>query len=100
MHPYNYAENASLLEFHSKHGIVTSAFGSLEFVFYLFNDMELKKDFSRSITTSPGGPVDLVVEKIAKRLGIIPTQVLFLWVRAKGAAIVTSVKFFYFSFLC
>jgi hypothetical protein len=35
--------------------------------------------------------VDVPVEKAAKRLGIIPTQVIFLWVKAKGAVIVTSV---------
>ena len=62
--------------------------------------MDLNKDFFRSITTFPGGPVDSAVEKVANRLGITPTQVIFLWVKAKGAVIVTSVKFFYFSFLC
>ena len=55
--------------------------------------MKLNKIFFRSITTYPGGPVDLPVAKAAKRLGITPTQVIFLWVQAKGAVIVTSVKF-------
>jgi len=73
LHPYNYAEHASLLEYHAKHGIVTEAYGSLA-----------------SITTYPGGPVDVPVEKAAKRLGITPTQVIFLWVEAKGAVIVTT----------
>ena len=92
LNPYNYAENVSLLEYHSKHGIVTEAYGILSFVFHLFNDMELKyKVFSRSITTLPGGPVDAVVEKSAKRLSITPTQVLLLWAKAKGAVIVTFV---------
>ena len=36
--------------------------------------------------------MDVPVEKAAKRLGITPTQVIFLWVKAKGAVIVTSVK--------
>ena len=74
MHPYNYAENKPLLEFHSKHGIVTEAYGSLAFVFHLFNDVEvgLNKKFIRSITTFPGGPVDAAVEKAAKRLGTSP----------------------------
>ena len=49
------------------------------------------------ITTFPGGPVDVPLEKAAKRLGITPTQVIFLWVKAKGAVIVTSVKSFFFS---
>jgi len=73
LHPYNYAENIRLLEFHSKHGIVTEAYGSLA-----------------SITTFPGGPVDAAVEKASKRLGITPSQVILLWVKAKGAVIVTS----------
>jgi len=73
LHPYNYAENASLLDYHSVHGIVTEAYGSLA-----------------SITTFPKGPVDIPVEKAAKRLGITPTQVIFLWVKAKGAVIVTT----------
>jgi len=73
LHPYNYAESTPLLEYHSKHGIVTEAYGSLA-----------------SITTFPGGPVDAPVEKVSKRLGITPTQVIFLWVKAKGAVIVTT----------
>jgi len=72
LHPYNYAENKPLLEFHSKHGIVTEAYGSLA-----------------SIKTFPGGPVDAAVDKAAKRLGISPSQVILLWVKAKGAVIVT-----------
>ena len=51
----------------------------------------LNEVFSRSITALPGGPVDAVVEKAAKRLGITPTQVLLLWAKAKGAVIVTFV---------
>lgn len=42
------------------------------------------------ITTYPGGPVDIPLRKAAERLGITLTQVVFLWVRAKGAVIVTS----------
>lgn len=41
------------------------------------------------ITKFPGGPVDEVLEKAAERLGISTTQVIFLWVKAKGAVIVT-----------
>lgn len=29
LHPYNIAENADLLDYHKKHGIVTEAYGSL-----------------------------------------------------------------------
>ena len=32
MHPYNYHEHASLLEYQAKHGIVTEAYGSLAWV--------------------------------------------------------------------
>lgn len=58
--------------------------------------MELNKFPLRSITTFPGGLVDAAVEKAAKRLGITPTQVIFLWVKAKGAVIVTYVNNFLF----
>jgi hypothetical protein len=57
----------------------------------LINDIDLNLIF-RSITAFPGGPVDVPIEKAAQRLGITPTQVIFLWVKAKGAVIVTSVK--------
>lgn len=73
LHPYNHAENAALLEYHAKHGIVTEAYGSLA-----------------PITTFPGGPVDAPLQAAADRLGITPTQVIFLWVKAKGAVIVTT----------
>ena len=91
MHPYNYAEHAPLLDYHSKHGIITEAYGSLAFVFHLFIEIELNIDYFRPITIFPGGPVDVAVEKAAKRLGITPSQVILLWVKAKGAVIVTSV---------
>jgi len=73
LHPYNHAKHASLLTYHGTHGIVTEAYGSLA-----------------PITAFPGGPVDVPLEKAAKRLGITPTQVIFLWVKAKGAVIVTT----------
>jgi len=73
LHPYSYANHASLLAYHATHGIVTEAYGSLA-----------------PITTFPGGPVDVPMEKAAKRLGATPTQVIFLWVKAKGAVIVTT----------
>ncbi|CAA7262783.1 unnamed protein product [Cyclocybe aegerita] len=73
LHPYNISENKELLEYHAKHGIITEAYGSLS-----------------PITRYPGGPVDVPLKKAAQRLGITPTQVVFLWVRAKGAVIVTT----------
>ena len=97
LHPYNYAANISLLDYHYKHNIVTEAFGSLAFVFHPCSIQEqnfflLIKLSLSSITTLPGGPVDAPVQKAAQRLGIAPAQVIFLWVKAKGAVIVTSVK--------
>lgn len=48
----------------------------------------------RSITTYPGGPVDVPVNAAAQRIGATSTQVVFLWVKAKGAVIVTYVVYF------
>ncbi|KAF6747855.1 2,5-diketo-D-gluconic acid reductase [Ephemerocybe angulata] len=72
-HPYNYAELKPLLDYQAKHGVITEAYGSLA-----------------PITTYPGGPVDEPLKKAAARLGVTPTQVIFLWVKAKGAVIVTT----------
>ncbi|KAL9711306.1 hypothetical protein Ac2012v2_005846 [Leucoagaricus gongylophorus] len=72
-HPYNWAENKLLLEFHKKHGIVTEAYSSLS-----------------PITRYPGGPVDAALAKAAKRLNATPAQIIFLWIKAKGAVIVTT----------
>jgi len=71
--PYTHAEHASLLRFAAEKGIIIEAYGSLA-----------------PITTKPGGPVDAPVAKIAKRLGATPAQVIFSWVKAKGAVIVTT----------
>ncbi|KAJ7213862.1 NADP-dependent oxidoreductase domain-containing protein [Mycena pura] len=71
--PYNYARKKDLLEYSAKHGIVTEAYSSLV-----------------PITRYPGGPVDAPVAAAAKRLGISATQVIMLWVKSKGAVIVTT----------
>ncbi|KAJ1303537.1 hypothetical protein OPQ81_011721 [Rhizoctonia solani] len=75
LHPYNYHEQAELLEFANKHGIRIESYNGLT-----------------PITKLPGGPVDAVVEGIAKRLGpkVTPAQVLMSWIRAKGVVIVTT----------
>ncbi|KAF9046129.1 NADP-dependent oxidoreductase domain-containing protein [Panaeolus papilionaceus] len=73
LHPYNYSEHKELLKLHGVHDIVTEAYGSLA-----------------PITTYPNGPVDAPLKKAAERLGVTPTQVVFLWVKAKGAVIVTT----------
>ena len=41
LHPYNLAKHASLLAYHTVHGIVTEAYGSLAFVFCHFNHTAL-----------------------------------------------------------
>ncbi|KAL0961394.1 hypothetical protein HGRIS_006345 [Hohenbuehelia grisea] len=73
LHPYNYTESKPLLEYAAQHGIIIEAYSSLT-----------------PITRYPGGPVDEPVAKAAKRLGATPTQVILLWVRSKGAVIVTT----------
>jgi len=72
-HPYNYAQNKTLLEYSVKHGIVTEAYSSLT-----------------PITKTPGGPVDKVLDTIAKRINGTPVQVIMKWVEAKGVVIVTQ----------
>ncbi|KAF7314625.1 Aldo-keto reductase [Mycena kentingensis (nom. inval.)] len=71
--PYNYTQLKPLLEFSAKHGIVIEGYSSLA-----------------PITRYPGGPVDAPVAAAAKRLGVTPTQVIILWVRAKGVVVVTT----------
>lgn len=46
---------------------------------------------SRPLTTYPGGPVDAALNAAATLRGATPAQILFAWVRAKGAVIVTLV---------
>ncbi|KAG6841591.1 hypothetical protein C0991_009347 [Blastosporella zonata] len=72
-HPYTYARNKPLLAYCAKHGIVIEAYSSLA-----------------PITKFPGGPVDAPINAAAKRLGITSNQVIFAWVKAKGAVIVTT----------
>ncbi|KAL5632410.1 hypothetical protein ACGC1H_005388 [Rhizoctonia solani] len=76
-HPYDYHAHAlaDLLDFANKHGIRIESYSGLA-----------------PITKLSGGPVDQVVEGIAKRLGpqVTPAQVLMNWIRAKGAVIVTT----------
>ncbi|KAI0275474.1 Aldo/keto reductase [Gloeopeniophorella convolvens] len=72
-HPYNHASYKELLVYAAKHGIVIEAYGSLA-----------------PITSTPGGPVDDVLAKVAKRIGGTPAQVIFKWVHAKGAVVITT----------
>ncbi|KAF8746729.1 Aldo kereductase, partial [Rhizoctonia solani] len=74
-HPYNYHEQAELLKFAEQHGIRIESYSGLT-----------------PITKLPGGPVDVVIERIATRLGpkATPAQVLMSWIRAKGVVVVTT----------
>lgn len=72
-HPYNFSSYKDVLEYSAKHGIVTEAYGSLA-----------------PITQFPNGSLDPVLATIAKRIGGTPAQVIFKWVLAKGAVIVTT----------
>ncbi|KAJ3843457.1 Aldo/keto reductase [Lentinula raphanica] len=73
LHPYNYHTMKPIVDACAKHNIVIEAYSSLS-----------------PITTYPGGPVDVPLQAAARRIGATPTQVVFLWVRAKGAVIVTT----------
>jgi diketogulonate reductase-like aldo/keto reductase len=73
LHPYNHHEMKPVLEICAKYNVVVEAYSSLS-----------------PITTYPGGPVDVPIKAAAKRIGATPTQVVFLWVKAKGAVIVTT----------
>ncbi|KAG6830470.1 hypothetical protein H0H87_008043 [Tephrocybe sp. NHM501043] len=72
LQPYTYTEYKNVIEYSAKHGIVIGAHSSLSYVSF------------------PGGPVDAPIQAAAKRHGITTNQVIFLWVRAKGAVIVTT----------
>ncbi|KAF8827890.1 hypothetical protein HHX47_DHR4000503 [Lentinula edodes] len=73
LHPYNYHEMKPVVDACAKHNIVVEAYSSLS-----------------PITTYPGGPIDVPLKVAAQRIGATPTQVVFLWVKAKGAVIVTT----------
>jgi len=74
-HPYNWEHNKALLSLASQHGVVVASFSGLT-----------------PITQMPGGPLDPVLNKIAKRLGpdTTPAQVIFAWIHNKGVVIVTT----------
>ncbi|KAF5380649.1 hypothetical protein D9757_007027 [Collybiopsis confluens] len=73
LHPYNHHKMKHILDACASHGIVIEAYSSLS-----------------PITVYPGGPVDIPVRAAAERLGATPTQVVFLWIKAKGAVVVTT----------
>ncbi|KAH9035481.1 Aldo/keto reductase [Lactarius pseudohatsudake] len=78
-HPYVYKELLPTLELQKQYGIVTESYGGLSPIFRF-----------------KGGPLDPILESIAKRLSaetgkpFSEAQVLYLWQREKGAVIVTT----------
>lgn len=73
LHPYVIASTNPLLEYMESQNIVPEGYSTLI-----------------PLTSKPGGPVDKPVNKIAKRLGVQPEQVLLAWSKAKKAIIVTT----------
>ncbi|KLO14798.1 Aldo/keto reductase [Schizopora paradoxa] len=71
--PYNWKDIKELVKYSDSQGIITEAYSSLT-----------------PITRTPGGPVDPVLKSIGLRLGATPAQVIFSWVKSKGAVIVTT----------
>ncbi|KAF8599457.1 Aldo/keto reductase [Ceratobasidium sp. AG-I] len=74
-HPYNYHQQAELLDFAKEHGIRIESYSGLT-----------------PITKLPGGTLDGVLESIAERLGpkVTPAQVIMSWIRVKGVVIATT----------
>lgn len=93
-HPYNYVDQKTLVEFSTKHGIITAAYSGLTCasLFILITPKSARSDecpLYRPITKTPGGPVDKPIAAAAKRIGGTPAQAILLWIRSKGVAIVT-----------
>lgn len=73
LHPYVYHRQRPTLEYATANGIVIEAYSTLI-----------------PITKMPGGPLDKPLSEIATKLGATTDQVLFAWVKAKGAVVVTT----------
>jgi len=66
LHPYVIRSTVPLLDFMAQQHIVPEGYSTLI-----------------PLTSKPGGPVDKPVNKIAKRFGVKPEQVLLAWSKAK-----------------
>ncbi|EJD38902.1 Aldo/keto reductase [Auricularia subglabra TFB-10046 SS5] len=73
LHLYCYHEQKPLLDLCSENGIAIEAYNVLT-----------------PLTQAAGGPVDAPMHAAASARGCTPSQILFLWLMAKGAAIVTT----------
>lgn len=72
-HPYVYESQMPIVEYGNQHGIVSEGYSALI-----------------PITRMPGGPLDLPLGQIAKRLNASWDQILLAWVKSKGLIAVTS----------
>ncbi|KAJ3739059.1 Aldo/keto reductase [Lentinula detonsa] len=73
LHPYVYATQAPIIDYAKKHKIIIEAYSALI-----------------PLTQRPGGPVDVPVKELSKKLNVAPEQVLLAWVKTKGAVAVTT----------
>lgn len=98
-HPYNYADYAEVLKYSAQYDIVTEAYGSLAYACSAVDFRPVHSNVAplhSPITTFPNGPLTPTLARIAKRLSTsekqqaTPAQVIFKWVQAKGAVIVTT----------
>jgi diketogulonate reductase-like aldo/keto reductase len=93
-HPYVYAQQAPIIAFGDKYGIVTEGYSSLMYVLsmiciYLRPRSETPPQLTASPVRRPGGPLDPVLGIVAARLKVSPVQVLLAWSKAKGVVVVT-----------
>ena len=76
--PYTYKASRELIEFCKSHGVAIEAYSPLGPISY-----------------KPGGPVDEVVEQLAKKYNRSPAQILLKWNLIKGWMIFSiSCRFF------
>ena len=77
LNPYLYKASRDLIEYCKSNGIAVEAYSPLA-----------------SIVYKPGGPVDEIVEKLAKKYNRSPSQILLKWNLTKGLLFVFSSFFF------
>ncbi|EPS45202.1 hypothetical protein H072_787 [Dactylellina haptotyla CBS 200.50] len=71
---YNaYLQSPELMEYHHRHGIATAAYGPLI-----------------PITKGTPGPLDTIIEELAKKYSKTPTQILLRWAIETGVVAITT----------
>ncbi|GJJ12883.1 hypothetical protein Clacol_007129 [Clathrus columnatus] len=73
LHPYVYQQQKPIIDFCNQKGIAIEAYSPLI-----------------PVTSAPGGPVDIPLEKISKRTGATYDQILLAWNKAKGSIVLSS----------